>query len=66
MQKLTGLVCLILGVMLLAWAHDSAQAFDSRVTNFITGNPTNHTLYLYAGGVALTISGLVQILWIRR
>jgi hypothetical protein len=66
MQKLIGLVCLILGVMLLAWAHDSAQAFDSRVTNFITGNPTNRTMYLYAGGTALAISGLVQMLWVRR
>jgi hypothetical protein len=66
MQKLLGVVCLVIGVMLLVWAHDSAQSFNSQLSNLINGNPTNRTMYLYAGGAALSISGLVQILWIRK
>ena len=66
MEKIIGVICLVLGVMLLVWGHDSAQSLNSQVTNLVTGNPTNRTMYFYAGGAALTLYGLLQIVWKRK
>ena len=59
---------MVLGVMLLIWGHQSAQGFDSQVTNLVTGNPTNRTMYFYAGGAALAIYGALQLAfaWKRK
>jgi hypothetical protein len=63
MPKIIGIIAIALGVMLLFWGHDSAQSFNSQFRNIFTGNPTDKTLYFYAGGVALTIYGLFLTFW---
>ena len=65
MSKIIGIVCLVLGIMLLVWGHNSAQAFNSQVKNIFTGTPTDRTMYYYIGGVALSLYGLLQIVWKR-
>jgi hypothetical protein len=63
MQRIIGVICLVLGVMLLVWGHDSAKSFNSQFTNMVTGNPSDRTLYFYAGGAVLSLYGLLQIVW---
>ncbi len=61
MRLIIGVVALVLGVMLLVWGHQSAEAINSEVTNLFTGHPTNRTMYFYAGGAALAIYGALQV-----
>jgi Protein of unknown function (DUF3185) len=63
MQRIIGVICLVLGVMLLVWGHDSAQSINSQANRILTGNPSDRTMYFYAGGAALTLYGLLQIVW---
>jgi Protein of unknown function (DUF3185) len=65
MSRIIGVICLVLGILLLVWGHDSAQSINSQVNNLLTGNPSNRTMYFYAGGAVLTIFGLLQIVWKR-
>ena len=66
MQRIIGVICLVVGVMLLVWGHNSAQALNSQVKNIFTGTPTDRTMYFYIGGAALTLYGLLQLVWKRK
>ena len=66
MNKLIGLVCLAVGIVLLVWGHNVAQALNSQVKNLFTGEPTDRALYLYVGGVVLCAVGVFQLVWNRK
>lgn len=63
MNRIVGIVCLVVGIMLLVWGHDTANALNSQVKNIFTGTPTDRAMYFYIGGAALGIFGLFQIIW---
>jgi hypothetical protein len=63
MQKVTGIICIIIGVILLVWGHDIANSVGSQVQQIFTGAPTDRAMYLYIGGVVLIILGVGQIFW---
>ena len=66
MQKMIGVVCLVVGVVLLVWGHNVAQSLDSQVKNIFTGSPTSEAKYYYLGGVVLCVVGLTQLFWKRK
>ena len=63
MSRIIGLVCLVIGIMLLVWGHDTAHALNSQVKNIFTGTPTDRAMYYYVGGAVLSVYGLFQIIW---
>jgi drug/metabolite transporter (DMT)-like permease len=66
MQKIIGVICLAVGVVLLVWGHNIAQSLNSQVKNIFTGSPTDRVMYYYLGGAVLCAVGLTQILWKRK
>ena len=66
MNKLTGLICLAVGIVLLFWGHNVAQAVNSQVKNIFTGSPTDKAMYLYIGGAVLCAVGVFQLVWKRK
>ncbi|HEU5396168.1 MAG TPA: DUF3185 family protein [Verrucomicrobiae bacterium] len=63
MQKLIGVICLAVGILLLVWAHDMSQSLGSQVKQIFTGSPQDRATYFYIGGVVLVIFGVFQSLW---
>jgi drug/metabolite transporter (DMT)-like permease len=63
MQKIIGVISLVIGVLLLVWGHDITQSVDSQVKQIFTGAPTDRATYYYIAGAALGLFGLFQILW---
>lgn len=63
MQRTLGVICLVIGVMLIIHGHDMAQSLGSQVQQVFTGAPTDRTTYFYIGGAALAIFGVSQIIW---
>jgi uncharacterized protein YjeT (DUF2065 family) len=63
MQKIIGIIALVIGVVLLYEAHDMAEAIGSQVKEAITGAPTERVTYFRIGGIALVVYGVIQILW---
>ena len=53
---------LIIGVILLVWGFSALDSFDSDVSRFFTGSPTDKAIWLMIGGVAATIIGGVGLL----
>ena len=63
MQKIIGVICLVLGVLLLVWGHNIARSVDSEVKQVFTGAPTDRATYYYIAGTALGLYGLFQVFW---
>jgi hypothetical protein len=63
MQKIIGVICLVIGVLLLFWGHNMAKSIGSQVQQLFTGAPTDRATYFYIAGVALVIFGVFQIFW---
>ncbi len=66
MQKIIGIVCLVIGVALLLKGHDIARSVDSQIKNIFTGSPAHNVIYYYLGGAALCAVGLTQVFWKRK
>jgi hypothetical protein len=63
MQKIIGIISVVIGVLLLVWGHDMAESIGSQVQQIFTGAPTDRAMYFYIAGVALVIFGMFQIFW---
>ena len=55
MQRTIGVICLVIGVVLLVEAHHMAMAIESQLTQLTSGEPTQRTTLFRIGGAALTI-----------
>lgn len=66
MQRVIGVICLIIGIVLLIRGHDMAQSIGGQVQQAFTGAPSNRQTYFYIGGIALAIFGASQIVWPAR
>ena len=62
-QRIIGLICLVIGVLLMVHGHDMAQSIGSQVQQVFTGAPSNRSTYFYIAGVVLVIFGASQIVW---
>lgn len=62
-QRIIGVICLVIGIVLLVRGHDMAQSMGSQVQQAFTGAPSDRSTYFYIAGIALTIFGVSQIVW---
>jgi len=63
MQKISGLICLIVGGLLIYWGYNMSQAVGSRLTNLVSGSPGDKPMLLYIAGAILLTFGLGQMVW---
>lgn len=56
-----GIVCLVAGVLLLAWGHNLSQSVGGQFQRIFTGSPGDKTMWLYISGAVLCAAGVVQI-----
>ncbi|HEY4416263.1 MAG TPA: DUF3185 family protein [Verrucomicrobiae bacterium] len=63
MQKISGLVCLVVGGLLIYWGYNMSQSLGGQADSLINGSPGNKTMLCYIGGAILLISGLGSLFW---
>ncbi len=66
MQKITGVLCLVVGIFFLLWGRRIADSFGSQVQEVFTGAPTDRAMYFYIGGLVLAVLGVAQFFWKRK
>lgn len=59
MNRAVGAALVAVGVILVIYGISASESFSSDVSRFFTGSPTDKTIWLFAGGVAALIIGLV-------
>jgi hypothetical protein len=57
MNKYLGIALLVAGAMMIVFGIQSADSFDSDVSRFFTGSPTDKSMWLLIGGAVAAIVG---------
>ena len=57
-RKILGLAATVGGIILLVYGFNARDSFASEVRELVEGTPTDQSMWLIAGGAALTIAGL--------
>jgi len=66
MQKIIGVICLVIGLLLLLKGHDIANSIGSQVTKAFTGEPTSNANHYFVAGIAVALLGGSLIFWNRK
>lgn len=62
MNKVVGLVLVVVGAILLYLSYQASQSLASEASEVITNQPTDSTLWYLIGGVVAVIIGLYALL----
>lgn len=57
LQRLAGLVLLVVGVVLLIWGINALDSFASQFSKFFTGSPTDKAVWLTIAGAVMVVAG---------
>jgi hypothetical protein len=66
MQKVIGVICLIIGVLLIIKGHDVGKSIASQFKETFTGAPLDRSLQLYLAGAGAGVLGLLLIFWKQK
>ena len=61
-MNIVGLAVFALGIVLLIFGFNESHSFGSDVSRVFTGNPTDRSIWLIAGGGVAVIAGMVLAL----
>ncbi|MFO7763293.1 MAG: DUF3185 family protein [Wenzhouxiangellaceae bacterium] len=59
--KIVAVVLLVLGAFLLYMGYQSSQGLDDQISETITGNFTDQTMWYLLGGAISLVAGLVML-----
>lgn len=62
MNKIIGLALLIAGAILLYFGYTEYHSTASKVTEMVTGNPTDNAIWFLVGGAVAAIIGVGMLL----
>ncbi len=62
MRKMISAALLVGGLILFYFGYQEMQSFGSEVEEFFTGSPSDRSIWMMAGGAALSIAGLVGLI----
>jgi len=61
MNKLVSLALLVGGVVLIITGFNATNSFNSDVSKFFTGSPTDKAVWTMIGGVVAALAGLTML-----
>ena len=64
MNKIIGVVLLVVGIYLLMRGHDISQSVNSQVKNLFTGSPSDKATHYYLGGAICCAAGFVLVFFL--
>jgi hypothetical protein len=57
MNKVLSLSLVVCGIVLLGYSASASDSLGSDITRFLTGSPTNRTVWMLVGGALFTLVG---------
>lgn len=66
MQKVSGIIVLLIGVAVLIAARKIADHYGAEVQPPFEGAPTDRAVYIYACGGVIALLGVLQFFWKRK
>ncbi|MGH8399225.1 MAG: DUF3185 family protein [Gammaproteobacteria bacterium] len=65
-RRIIGIAILVAGIVLLIFAYNASHSAASHVSQFVTGNPTDNTMWMLIVGIVCVIIGLGAALLPKR
>lgn len=65
-QQLIGIVLLVLGLLLLFFGYRASQGLEDQVSEALTGNYTDATMFYWIAGGVSAVVGLVMLLFGKK
>lgn len=62
MNKIIGIVLLVVGIILLYFGYEAYNAPASEISNAVTGQPTDNAMWYLIGGAVAVIVGLYGVI----
>ena len=66
MQSVVGITVLVVGVVLIVFGMNASASLGSRLSELLTGAPSDRTIWLLVAGVVAAMLGLGMLLVGRR
>jgi drug/metabolite transporter (DMT)-like permease len=66
MRKGIGIICVVVGVLLIVKGHDVGNSIASQIKRTFVGAPVDEAMRLYLTGLGLGLFGLLLIFWKRK
>lgn len=66
MQKIIGVICLVVGLLLIFKGHDIANSIGSQFSKAFTGEPIGKATHYTVAGIAVALLGGFLIFWNRK
>lgn len=60
-NRLIALALIVIGIVLLFLGYQSSQGLDDQLSEAVTGNFTNQTIFYWVSGAIATIAGLAML-----
>ena len=60
-NRIVALALIVIGVVLLYLGYQSSQGLDDQVSEALTGNFTDETIFYWVGGAIAAILGVVML-----
>lgn len=57
MNRIGGIVILVVGILLIGWGLNSSDSLGSRISRIFSNTPTDRTIYLVVGGALMAAVG---------
>ena len=61
MNKIVSLALLVGGIVLIIIGFNATNSFNSDVSRFFTGSPTDKAVWMLLGGIAAALAGLTML-----
>lgn len=66
MRALLGPILIVVGVVLLIFGFQASDSLASDFSRFFTGNPTDRSMWLIAGGTVAIVAGICTAVFWRE
>ena len=60
-NRIIALVLIVLGIVLIYMGYQSSQGLDDQLSEAVTGNFTDETMFYWLGGAIAVIAGVVML-----
>ena len=66
MRKGIGVICIVIGVLLMVKGHDVGNSFASRMKQVFEGVPVDAAIKFGLAGISFGLFGLLLIFWKKK
>ena len=62
MQRSISLLSIVAGIVLIVYGYVALESMSSEISRLFTGSPTDKAIWMFGGGVFITVTGIFGLM----